>query len=84
MSWNSFFVTNSRKRKGRETLSKVEGQNRGRLEGIRDLVNNESKGRTHGVNKMDTATNSPSQKCKQKLDLVRVNGVEGINVVDGR
>ena len=55
---------------------------------MRDVGKNESKVKIQGVNKMDTAANSQSQKWKEKLetwkkvDLGRVNGVEKITVVD--
>ena len=44
---------------------KVEGQNRWKLGDIRDVVKNESKGRTR-VNEIDAAKNSQSQKLKAK------------------
>ena len=72
---------------GGHTKSRVEGQNRGRLEKIKDVGKNKDRGRTQGVNKEDTAENSQLQKWKEKLKtwkdmgLVCVNG--GRKIMDG-
>jgi len=44
----------------------VGGINRGRLAEMRDVGKNEGKRKTQGVNKMDTAANSQSQKWSEK------------------
>ena len=51
-----------------DTNNQVEGQNRGILGEIRDVENKYGKGRTQGLDKMDTATNSQSQNWKGKLE----------------
>ena len=53
---------NRRKRRGKHTNSRIEGQNRGRLGQIRDVEKNEGEGRTQGVKKMDTAAKSQARK----------------------
>ena len=76
------------KERGKTTNSRVEGQSRGRFGEIRYVGKNEFKGRTRGMSKIDTATNSQSQTWKKKLKTWKVvtwgglMGVQNIMVGD--